>query len=182
MDFTELELDCKHIHLNGTAITSTAAELNIMDGVTATAAEINAAADVGGRIVDIADADTYTFLVADSGKQHVVSAITGDMAFTLPAAAAGLEFKLMHGGIVAEADNWTFTTTGDDPFAGGILWLDEDAGAADGVDTVLPDGTDDFMTIVDPSVGTSIRFISNGTVWYVDATIVSTTIPTFTTP
>jgi hypothetical protein len=152
------------------------------DAVTATAAELNAVADVSSRLVEIGDVDTYAFLTANSGKTHVVGAITGDCAFTLPAAATGLEYKLMHGGIVAEADNWTIATTADDPFAGGLLWLDEDAGAADGVDTILPDGTDDLITVVVPSVGTSLHFISNGTVWYVDGTIVSTTIPTFTTP
>ncbi len=168
--------------LDGIAVGLTAAELSILDGVTATAAELNAAADVSGRLVDIADADTYAFLVADSGKVHVVSAITGDMAFTLPAAAVGLNFELRMGGIVAEADDWTFTTTADDPFAGGLAWFDEDAGAGDGVDTVLPNGTDDFMTIVNPDVGTKIEFIANATVWYVCARIMSDTIPTFTTP
>ena len=52
--------------LAGTAVTSTAAELNILDGVTATAAEINAAADVStrGEVV----AATKVITAAESGK------------------------------------------------------------------------------------------------------------------
>ena len=147
-------------------------------GLTATAAELNSAADVSSRVVVIADADTYAFLVADSGKTHVVEAITGDMAFSMPTLADGLEFTLIHGGIVAEADDWIITASG--PWKGGMLFLDEDAGAADGVDTVLPDGTDLIMTVVTPDVGTRVHFVCDGTNWYASATIVSATIPTFT--
>lgn len=45
-DLKNMRVDCKEIEINGTLVTSTAAELNITDGVTATAAEINKLAGV----------------------------------------------------------------------------------------------------------------------------------------
>ena len=38
---TAVHVDLEELHINGTAVTSTAGELNILDGVTATAAELN---------------------------------------------------------------------------------------------------------------------------------------------
>jgi hypothetical protein len=48
-----VSVDEGELYIGGTAVTSSAAELNILDGVTATAAEINAVADaseIGGQV------------------------------------------------------------------------------------------------------------------------------------
>ncbi len=169
MDMEGLEVGVRYINING-------------DTVTATAAEINSAADTGSRVVVVADADTYAVLTANSGKTHVLEAITGDIAITLPAAAAGLEYKFIMGGIVAEADDWDFINTDDAPFLGGFLWLDADAGdAADEVKLVLPDGTDDTLAIVNVNIGTWLHVVSDGTSWFVSGVIVSNDTPTFST-
>ena len=67
-------LETDALSINGTAITATAAELNIMDGVTSTAAEINlldGGTSVGGSIT-LADADG--FVVNDGGTMKTIPA------------------------------------------------------------------------------------------------------------
>lgn len=74
------------LKLAGTLVTSTAAELNIMDGVTATAAEINAVADVSGRVIDL-DATSLTITAATHGERIVTLSHTAAAStVTLPAA------------------------------------------------------------------------------------------------
>ncbi len=186
MDMEGLELGVRYLNVNGDTVTATAAEINAagtyVAALTATAIEVNAAADVGSRLIFHGDIDDYTFLVADSGKVNMIGAITGDCAFTLPLAFAGGEFSLLFTGDVAEADNITVTTTSDELFAGGLGFLDEDAGAADGVDTVLPTASADLLTIVIPQPPTRVDFYSDGTKWHVSGTVWSATVPTFTTP
>jgi hypothetical protein len=59
-------LDTGGLKLAGTAVDSTAAELNILDGVTATTAELNNAADVSARIQALTASGAVT-----AGKQSV---------------------------------------------------------------------------------------------------------------
>lgn len=70
--------------LNGTAITSTAAELNILDGVLATAAEINRAADTSTRLV--AAGATLTVTEALHDKKLIALDTAAGSICTLPAA------------------------------------------------------------------------------------------------
>jgi len=76
--------------LGGTAVTSTAAELNILDGVTSTAAELNlldGLTDIGYKNIpqNLQNAN-YTLVLADSGK-HIHHAATDGTArtWTIPA-------------------------------------------------------------------------------------------------
>lgn len=48
--YRNMAVQMESLELNGTAVTSTAAELNILDGVTATAAEINKLDGVGAAV------------------------------------------------------------------------------------------------------------------------------------
>lgn len=79
---------------SGTAITASADELNILDGVTATAAEINRAADASAAVVNCTDA-TLTVTEALHNNRTIVLDRAGGIAVTLPAAAAGLKFRFI---------------------------------------------------------------------------------------
>jgi hypothetical protein len=68
------------LSLNGVAVTATAAELNLNDGVTATTAEINAAADLSTRIVSTSKAN---------GQAITLSASTPIVVVTSTGAASG---------------------------------------------------------------------------------------------
>ena len=67
--------------INGTAITSTAAELNILDGVTATATELNLI-DGGATVGTTAIADGDGIIHNDNGTMKVTSAATFKTYFT----------------------------------------------------------------------------------------------------
>ena len=71
--------------LGGTKVTSTAAELNILDGVTATAAELNAAADVSAATQTLSAAGA---IALGSKLTNVANATGSDIAVTLAAPTA----------------------------------------------------------------------------------------------
>ena len=80
--------------INGTAITATAAELNIMDGVTATAAEINIIdGDTARGTTAIADGDGV--LINDAGTMRQTTVET---------------LKTYIGGGLSETETWRVTT------------------------------------------------------------------------
>lgn len=167
--------------LNGTAVTATGAELNILDGVNATAAEINAAADVSARRVAVTDADT-AISAANSGKPHIVANVSADRTFTLPTEADGLDFEFIADISGADGHDWIFVTTSNTNFfTGSVVHLDTDANAAgDEVVVVSPNGSSNSQLQVNlPSGGTRIRFICNGTTWNVSGFAVSATAPAF---
>ena len=82
------------LSIGGTAVTSSAAELNILDGVLATAAEINRATDMSTRIVD-ATAATLTVTEADHDGKVIVLDRAAGIAVTLPTPAAGMRFEFI---------------------------------------------------------------------------------------
>lgn len=75
-------------------VTSSAAELNLLDGVTATMAEINRGLDVSTRIVN-ATSSTLTVTEASHSDKIIVLDRAAGIAVTLPAAAAGLRFRFI---------------------------------------------------------------------------------------
>jgi hypothetical protein len=81
-------------HGSETAVTASAAELNIMTGVTATATELNNAADTSGRIVNCTASTLAVTEALHSGKIIVLDRAAG-IAVTLPSAAAGLAFEFL---------------------------------------------------------------------------------------
>lgn len=82
------------LQIGGVAVTSSAAELNIMDGVLATAAEINRAVDVSTRIVN-ATGPTLVVTEEDHDGKTIVLDRAAGIAVTLPAASAGLRFRFI---------------------------------------------------------------------------------------
>jgi len=143
--------------------------------LTATAAEINSAADVSSRHVSVGDVDTHVLLATDSGKTHTVPQVTGDVAFTLPTPAAGLEYVIVSSAATAEGDDWVITATSD--FIGGLTQVDTDGSAA----AVISDGSSkNTCTIVAPLAGTSIRLTCDGTDWIASGHVCAIAVPTFT--
>ena len=143
--------------------------------VSASAAEINSATDVSARHVDVGDVDTYVVLVADSGKTHTVPQVTGDIAITLPAAAAGLEYTFRSVALSAEGDDWVITAT--NYFVGGLAQVDTDGSAAA---THASGTTTNTCTVVAPLAGTTINMICDGTDWLISGFILAVAVPTFT--
>ena len=75
-DIQRIDLDT--IKLDGTDVTSTGAELNILDGVTSTAAEINNASDVSARTQELTASGAVTAGVQSVELNHatVIAAAT----------------------------------------------------------------------------------------------------------
>jgi len=141
----------------------------------ATAAELNSAADVSTKYVNTGDVDTHVVLVADSGKLHIIPLVTGDIAITLPAPAAGLEYRFASGAPTAEGDDWIFTATND--FIGGLAQVDTDGSSA----AVLASGSStNTCTVVAPLAGTHIQMVSDGTDWFISGFVLAVAVPTFT--
>lgn len=82
------------LKIAGTAVTASAAELNILDGVLATTTEINRACDVSTRIVNATAATLVVTEVAHDGKTIVLDRAAG-IEVTLPPAAAGRKFRFV---------------------------------------------------------------------------------------
>lgn len=80
---TSVDFAAGGLEVAGTAVTSTAAELNILDGVTATAAEINDVADVSARVTAL----TATAAVAAGRKYVELNHATVVVAATIANAA-----------------------------------------------------------------------------------------------
>lgn len=108
------------------AITATAAELNIMDGVLATAAEINRAADVSTRIVTLVASGAIS-LATHEGKTLLLGEVGGNAlcALTLPA-ATGSGAKYLFRVSVANTSSYTITTNSTDVYNGTVLAHDRD--------------------------------------------------------
>jgi len=156
---------------------------NILEviGVTATAAELNSAADVSARIVSVPDAAT-NISAANSGKPHLVANVSADRIFTLPTAAAGLDFEFIATVSAADGHDWIISSgSNTNYFIGSIVHLDTDANSAgDEIVVVAPNGsTNSKLQINVPEGGTVVRVVCNGTLWVVSGTAVSATAPAF---
>jgi len=137
---------------------------------------------LGPGPVLVPDASTYTVLATDSGRKHVLPNLTASCTLSLPAAAAGLEYEFLFGGVAADAQNWVIDTGSDTNFyLGGVVHLDKDANSAgDEVVTKAGDGNSNSkLTIVTPDVGTLVKMICDGTNWYLSGFVASATVPSF---
>ena len=139
----------------GVAVTSSAAELNIMDGVTATAAEINAAADVSGRHEVVTTTNVIT--AAETGKTFYLN-LAGGFTSTLPAPAIGLEYMF----IVQTAPTTAYIVTTDS----GANVIE---GMADVNSTLVLAANEDKINFAANTaiVGDWVSVKSNGTSWFV---------------
>lgn len=124
--------------------------------------------------VAISDATTYAVLAANTGKLHVVPNVTSSITITLPAAASGLTYEFMYGGAAADAQNHIFVPTAGF-FIGGVTFHDEDGDVSS---SVFSDGdSNDVFTVVTPQ-NYLLKFVSDGTNWYVNGYVHSATVPT----
>lgn len=190
LDMAGLTLICDGLRVSadrpgelGTELTGT--EITLLDGITAGTMAASKALVAGSDStilllgtkaapVAISDAASYAVLVANSGKLHVVPDVTADITVTLPAAASGLTYEFIYGGAAADAQNHIFVPTAGF-FIGGVTFHDT---GADATTAVYSDGnSNDVFTIVTPSVYT-VKFVSNGTNWYVHGDITSATVCT----
>lgn len=160
-------------------------ELTVLDGVTAgtmaaskalVAASDNTILAGGLKLAPVAIADgvAYPATVANSGHLHVVPDVTANITVTLPAAAAGLTYEFIYGGAAADAQNHIFVPTAGF-YIGGVTFHDSQA---DATTAVLSDGnSNDVFTIVTPAAYT-VKFVSDGTNWYVTGNVQSATVCT----
>ena len=152
----------------GVAVTSSAAELNIMDGVTATAAEINAAADVSTRAEVVTTTNVIT--AAETGKTFYLN-LAGGFTSTLPAPAIGLEYRF----VVKTQPTTAYIVTTN---AGADVIF----GSADVNSTKVLSSAQDKINFVANTaiVGDWVRVTSDGTNWYVNGDSGATGGITFT--
>jgi hypothetical protein len=124
--------------------------------------------------VAIADATSYAALVANSGHLHVVPDVTSSITVTLPAAASGLQYEFIYGGAAADAQNHIFIPTAGF-FIGGVTFHDAQA---DATTSVWSNGSsNDVFTLVTPGTY-RVKFVSNGTNWYVTGEVTGATVCT----
>ncbi len=161
------------IYIDGTQVTSTAAELNILDGVTATAAELNILDGVTSTAAEITRAtDLSTRVVALTATDSITEAehegrdlyVTGTAAatYTLPeATGSGARYRFIIGEVNTNGTVIVVADTTNANFIGSVNSLDLDA-AAQGAfgspansDTITLNGTTtggalgDFIELVD---------------------------------
>jgi hypothetical protein len=137
---------------------------------------------LASNYVVVPDAATYTLLAANTGKVHIMPNLTADCTITMPAEKAGLSFEFIYGGVAADAQDWIFDTgSNTNYYLGGLVHLDTDANSAgDEAVPVYPDGNSNSkLTVNVPEAGTSVKFICNGTLWYVNGQAVAATAPAF---
>ena len=132
--------------------------------------------------VVITDAATYTVRDYNSGLLHIFPNLTADITVTLPTPKKGLNYEFWYGGAAADAQDWLLNTgSNTNYFVGGVVHLDSDANSAgDEVVPVYSDGNSNSkMTVLTPDAGTTVTIYSDGTLWYVNGTVVSATAPSF---
>ena len=158
--------------LGATAITSSGAELNILDGVTATAAELNALDGITSTVTELnytdgvtsaiqtqldakgakaivtkSTAASYTIGTTDANELYGGTIyVTGAATITIPAVAAGASFTVITIGAVAVSV---------DPNASDLIYLDG---------TALADG--DKVTNTSTAGDVAVFTYLDGTGWY----------------
>lgn len=150
LDYTGLDIQAKSLTLDGTALTATAAELNM-------------AADNSSRGEVVAAANVIT--AAESGKTFFLNAAT-EFASTLPAPAIGLRFTFIVTGAPSGA-SYTVTTNSSANIMLGHVLTSQDAGG--NADSETSGG--DTLSFVDSKavVGDRADFECDGTNWFVRA-------------
>ena len=138
-----MRVDCNSLEIGGTLVTSSAAELNILDGVTATYTEINNACDVSGRLV--AAGGTLAVTSAHEGKTIMLDRATGSTC-TLPAATgSGAVYRFAVKALATSNNHIVKVANANDVMCGTILAVDTDsAGTITGYATAA---TSDTITL-----------------------------------
>ncbi len=156
------------LFINGTAVTSTAAELNILDGATVTAAEINRACDTSARIVNAAAATLAVSEAAHDGKIITLNKADGQ-AVTLPAATgSGTKLQFIIGTTITSVGT-TIKVTGDDIMTGAAIICNDTDDSVSGFETAAASDTITFDGSTTGGIkGDSVELIDiAANTWYV---------------
>ena len=112
---------------------------------------------------------SQTLTAADSGSTIVVIANAG-ITIKLPTPEAGMNFTFMFGGVAAETEDVIVDSQANaNYFSGGLTIHDTDATTANTeiLVAIAPNGSSNSkMTLKDPSLGTWVKIVSDGIVWY----------------
>jgi hypothetical protein len=140
------------LNVGGTAVTSSAAELNILTGVLATAAEINRAADLSTRVVGLAVSTSITE-AAHEGKTILMTGAGSARTFTMPAATgSGGRYRFVVGEV--NTSNYVIkSVVGTDLMEGIIIGASTSDSATDAARTWLSGATDDTITLNGTTTG-----------------------------
>lgn len=142
--FDALDVRADKLFINGTAVTSSAAELNALDGITATVTELNRATDVSGRVINGTASGTLSITEAAHDGKTVLLNRAGGFVVSLPAATgSGMRLKF----VVA--------TTGTAPYT-------INAGASDAFWGVVHQVTDNAGTVIGFKAGGGTVITLNG--------------------
>lgn len=145
--------------------------------LTATAAEINGSSDLSNRTVVVPAGGGAVVLPANGGVV-LIPLVTANVTCTLPATpTAGLTYKFVFVGSAADAEDWVITAAAF--FAGGVVWMDEDAADAEVASIYANGTTHNTLTVNNPAAGTYVEVIGNGTNWCLNSMIVSADTPAF---
>lgn len=122
-------------------VTATASELNIMDGVTATAAELNAVADVSGRVIDL-DATSLTVTAATHGERIITLSHTAAASTVTLPAATGTGNKYLFLVAAVNTNNHVIqVASASDVFEGMAMMLQDSADTSIGFETASDSDT-----------------------------------------
>jgi len=125
-------------------------------------------------LVKVPDASTYSMDVDDSGKIHVIPDLTADCTLSFPTEAVGLVYEFWYGGTAADAQDWIFDTGSDTNYIiGGAVHSDTDGELTAVVDS--DNNSNSKMSYLTPEVGSWVKFVCDGLVWYVNGHCVSAT-------
>lgn len=151
----------EELTLGGTVVTATAAELNILDGVTATAAEINNAADSSANVEIVTATNVIT--AAESGKTFFLNSAT-EFVSTLPAVAAGLRYSFVVTGAPSGASYTVVTDSSANVIKGQVYTVDVNSATDPDFET----SGGDTISFVDAKAvaGDRVDVICDGTNWF----------------
>lgn len=176
MIFTVDTLRATTQEIGGTAVTASAAELNIMDGVTATAAEINKLDDsvtILSRGAGVSDAESYAVGYLQNGSL-VTTRILVDLT-GLVGSATDLDIIGESGAASCHFGQVTVAKCGT-LIGGSVQCLEVPAGGADDVDfysATVSTGTQD----VDVTTLTETALVTSGGAWTSGAVKGMTALP-----
>lgn len=180
--FVNQVLQMESMELGGTAVTSSAAELNILDGVTATAAElnitdgvlataaeINRAADTSTRVVDTT-ASTLAVTEASHDKKILTLNRAAGIAVTLPAATGSGTDLFFILGTTVTSNSTTIKVTGNDIMTGTAIVLQDGGDTAVAFETASDTDTITWNGSTTGGIkGDRVRLIDIATdLWFVE--------------
>ena len=114
---------------------------------------------------------SFTLAASDSGSTVVVpGGYAADITIKLPTPEAGMNFEFLFGGVAAETEDVIIDSQSNSNYlSGGLTIHDTDATTANAeiLVAIAPNGsTNSKMTLKDPSLGTWVKMVTDGTVWY----------------